>query len=62
MVDMIIKMRCKAFGGEGVRMNLLLVSSDGSVRAWDRIAGHYTSCHSLSVAALRRARQEAERL
>jgi hypothetical protein len=61
MGDMIIKMRCKAFGGEGVRMNLLQVSSDGSVRAWDSVAGHYTLCHDLSDAAQRRARKEAGR-
>jgi hypothetical protein len=61
MGDMIIKMRCKAFGGEGVRINLLQVSSDGSVRVWDRIAGHYTACHILSAAAQLRARKEAGR-
>ena len=33
------------------------VDSDGTVRAWDSVAGHYTLCHSLTTrqqAAIRR--------
>ena len=59
MSDRMIKMRCKAFSGEGVRMNYLQVSDDGKVRVWDGVAGHYTMCHCLSAAAQRRARKAA---
>lgn len=48
------KIRAKAFG----RMETITVSvdEDGTVRVWDEVAGYYTTCHSLSAAAMRRAR------
>jgi len=55
-----IKMRCKAFSGEGVRMNLLMLTDDGTVRVWDNVAGHYTTCHILSAAAQRRAKKAVQ--
>ena len=54
-----IEMRCKAFSGEGVRMNRVQVSDDGTVRVWDSVAGHYTTCHSMIAAAQYRARKAA---
>ncbi len=50
--------RCKAFCDEGVRWNRVLVD-DGKVLVWDKPAGHYTTCHSLSRSALRRIRRHA---
>ncbi len=49
--------RCKAFGGEGVRLNRVSISADGTVRVWDSVAQYYTTCHSLSQSALRRIRK-----
>ena len=54
-----IEMRCKAFSGEGTRMNRVQVSDDGTVRVWDSVANHYTTCHCLSATAQRRARKAA---
>jgi hypothetical protein len=63
MSDKTIKMRCKAFASDKFAlMHRLQVSSDGSVRVWDSVAGHYTLCHDLSAAAQLRARKAAERL
>jgi hypothetical protein len=33
---------------------------DGTVRVWDSVARHYTSCHSLSQSAIARIRKIAE--
>ena len=49
--------RCKAFSGEGVRLNRVSISADGTVRVYDSVAGHYTTMHSLSQSALRRIRK-----
>ena len=54
-----LKIRAKAFTGEGVRSHKCMVDTDGTVRVWDSVAGHYTTCHSLSVAAQRRIRRLA---
>ena len=51
--------RCKPWKSEGVRENKILVDSDGDVRVWDEIAGHYSFCHSLSPAQIRRLRRIA---
>jgi hypothetical protein len=62
MNDRIIRMRCKAFASDKFAlMHRVQVAPDGSVRVWDSVAGHYTLCHDLSVAAQLRARKEAER-
>ena len=52
-----ITIRAKAFSGEGVRTHDALVESDGTVLVWDSVAGYFTSCHSLSTSAIRRARK-----
>lgn len=46
-----IKARCKAFSGEGVQEHRIQIGADKTVRVWDSVAGHYTTCHSLSRAA-----------
>lgn len=51
--------RAKAFSREGVREHRMLVSADGTVRVWDSVAGHYTTCHSLSKSATARIRKLA---
>lgn len=52
--DRIVIARAKAFSGEGVRSHKFSVSPDNTVRVWDDVAGHYTTCHCLSAAAMRR--------
>lgn len=54
--------RCRAFASEGVREHRVKVDSDGTVRVWDSVAGHYTTCHSLSAGAERRLVAEARAL
>lgn len=49
-----ITLRAKAFSGQGVKTHRMTVS-EGTVRVWDSVAGHYTTCHSLSPAAVKRA-------
>lgn len=51
--------RCKAFTGEGVRKNLVLVDEDGSVLVWDEVGGHHTRCHALSARQQARLRRLA---
>ncbi|HPZ83878.1 MAG TPA: hypothetical protein PL064_10605 [Thermogutta sp.] len=58
--DVIITARAKAFAGQGVRNHKVLVEPSGSVRVWDDVAGHYTTCHSLSASAERRLRKLAK--
>ena len=55
--DIII--RAKAFAGEGVRTHRATVDPDGTVRIWDPVAAHYTTCHALGAAAIRRIRKLA---
>lgn len=31
--------------------------TDGTVRVWDSVAGHYTTCHSLTPAQIARVRR-----
>lgn len=53
----IVTIRARAFSAEGIRTHRVMVESDGSVLVWDAVAGYYTSCHSLSASAIRRARK-----
>lgn len=39
----------------------VLVQPDGGVLAWDRVASHYTRCHSLTEAQMAEARRMAGR-
>ena len=52
--------RVKAFTGQSRRNHKLSVSPDGTVRVWDDVAGHYTSCHCMSDADLSRVRKLAQ--
>lgn len=52
-----VTIRAKAFSNEGVRTHKCLVSDDRTVRVWDSVAGHYTTCHRLTPAAIKRARE-----
>jgi hypothetical protein len=61
MGDTIIKMRCKAFASDkAALMHRLQVSDDGHIRVWDSVAGHFTLCHDLGVAAQKRALKKAK--
>jgi hypothetical protein len=53
MTTTYITARAKAFSHEGVRAHSFKVNGD-TVRVWDGIAGHYTTCHCLSASAIRR--------
>lgn len=57
--DKIVRIRCRAFSNEGVRLHRLRVTADGTVTVWDAVAGHYSHCHRLSPSAIRRARRAA---
>ena len=50
--------RCRAFTGEGIRENKIMISADKTVRVWDSVAAHYTTVHSLSPATVRRIIRE----
>jgi hypothetical protein len=52
--------RAKAFTNEGVQHHRFRVESNGEVLVWDLVAGHYTTCHSLSDAAKKRIRKLAQ--
>jgi hypothetical protein len=56
-----IRAKAKAFSHEGVREHSFMVDRDTeTVRVWDDVAGHFTTCHSLSPKAVRRIRKIAE--
>jgi hypothetical protein len=56
-----VQLRAKAFAGEGVKINRFLVSGN-DVRVLDKVAGHYTRCHSLNNRAISRIRYAASQL
>ena len=56
----VVTIRAKAFSGQGVREHECTVDADGTVRVWDSVAGHYTTCHSLSKSAQDKARKLAK--
>ena len=46
-----------AFQGEGYQHRDVSVSlTDTTVRVWDDVAGHYTTCHSLTPSQCKRLR------
>lgn len=57
-----IEARAKAFSGEGVRGHRFQVEPTGEVRVWDDVAGHFTTCNSLSESAKKRIAKLAEEL
>lgn len=54
-----ITTRAKAFSGRSIETIRASVDADGTVRVYDSVAGHYTTCHSLSPSAQRRIRRLA---
>ncbi|HEX5444057.1 MAG TPA: hypothetical protein VFW87_09525 [Pirellulales bacterium] len=57
--DRIVTARAKVWSGRGVTRERFSVAPNGTVRAWDSVAGHYTTCHSMSDAAMARIRKLA---
>jgi hypothetical protein len=53
-----ITIRCKAFSCEGPRVNSVRVDGD-DVTVYDRVAKHYTNCHTLSRQTIARVRKLA---
>lgn len=43
-------MRCKAFTGDRVQLNRFLVKPDDEILVYDDVAGHFTSCYTLTKA------------
>ncbi len=54
-----ITMTCKPFTSEQRGSYRLTVDDAGIVRVWDSVAGHYTTCHSLSPRSQAAARTKA---
>jgi hypothetical protein len=54
-----VTIKARAFSGENIKAHSVAVDADGTVRVWDSVAGHYTTCHSLSKAARDKARKLA---
>ena len=59
--DVEMTIRCRAFSGEGVRNNKILVEpgKNGRVLAWDSVAGHYTACHSIAARTQAKIKSQA---
>ena len=59
--DVELTIRCRAFSGEGVRENKVLIEpgKNGRVLAWDSVAGHYTSCHSIAAKTQAKLKSQA---
>lgn len=49
-----VKERCRAFSGEPVRLHLVRIYGDRSIRVWDSVAGNFTTCHALTKKAQKR--------
>lgn len=54
-----ITMTCQPFTFFAKGVYKLSVDTDGTVRVYDRTAGHYTTCHSLSERSMAAARRKA---
>lgn len=52
-----ITTRVRAFAGRPIEPVRCRVDQDGDVLVWDRVARHYTRCHSLGQSAQRRIRR-----
>lgn len=60
--DKFLRIRAKAFAGRGIETVKVMVSGDGTIRVYDSVAGHYTTCHSLTPHAIRRIRKTASKI
>lgn len=52
--------KAKAFSGEKAKEYSFEVDSNGTVRVWDEVAGHYTTVHALSQSEQDRIRNLAQ--
>ena len=52
--------RGKVFAGRGVQTADVRVDDKKAVRVWDEVAGHWTTCHSISERNLREIRKAAQ--
>lgn len=50
----------RAFSGDAQTGYRARVEADGTVAAYDRIAGHYTTCHALTAGQVRWIRAQAQ--
>lgn len=55
-----IRARAKAFSSEPVQAYLFQIEDGQPVRVWDKVAGCFTACHSLSKASEARLRKLAK--
>ena len=53
--------KVKAFSGEGVRKNRIMIDDDDAVRVYDSVAGYYTTCHALSARTVARLVRQARK-
>jgi hypothetical protein len=53
--------RAKVFAGHGIEVCQFSVTGN-EIRVWDSVAGHYTSCHSMSPSTIRRIKRIAKSL
>lgn len=58
-MDKIVTARAKAFSSQPIKNYQFSVDDKGTVRVWDSVAKHYTTCHSLSQKAEARIRKLA---
>lgn len=50
-----------AFSNDGKNAGYrAIVDSDGTIRVWDSVAGHYTMCHSLTQRQIANIRAKAK--
>jgi hypothetical protein len=42
-----LKVRCRAFSCEGVRLNKIMIDGD-TIRVYDSVAGYYVTLHSIT--------------
>ena len=57
----VMEFRGRIFSGHGIETGEVMVDDDGTVRAWDKLAAHYTTCHSISDRNQRAMRRVAKR-
>lgn len=53
----LITMRCNAFGK--LANHEIMVEPNGTVKVFDEVAGHYTTCHRLTATVKRKAYKKA---
>ncbi len=54
-----MEFRGRVFSGHGIETTDVRVDNCGNVRAWDDIAGHWTTCHSITARNQRAIRRAA---